>query len=999
MPGEREVTVAGRGPTRQELIRRQRRSGFVGRRDEQALFREALQQPPEEATQFLFHIHGPGGVGKSTLARQLESAAREAGAITAYVDESVADPVEAMEAVSEQLTTQGAPSKEFDKAVAAYRQRRHEADSGLAEMGTSVASPDAGASAPAPSPSSMIVSQLGLAGLGMVPGVGAFAGAVSPGDLAAGADRLKAMLGARLRNHDDVRLVLSPLETLTPAFLNGLTDAARNRPWVVLIFDTYERTGPLLDTWLRDVLVTEKYGAIPANVLVVLAGQSRLDVRCWGDWLDLVTNLPLKVFNEDEARHLLAARGITDEPVVTLILKLSERLPVLVSMLAEAHPADPAEVNDPSDTAVERFLKWESDPTRRAAALACALPLDLDEDILRAAVDAEAPADELFAWLRALPFVRAHSGRFVYHDVVRKVMLRLQRQQSPERWRSQHLRLADAYERRLEVMEASLGSGVGHWEDEHWRAARLHRAYHRLCADPRGALPGTLGELVSACLDGHATLHRWAGVLTRAGLDTESSQVSEVGRRLDAALGEPAPTIAVLTFLLSETDLTGQKRALAHSVRGSEYRRAEQHEQAVADYGRAITLGLEGSIAHIERGLVYLIDGQLQLAVADFTSVLEAEPEYEAALGLRALTYRNLNQYEEAIADLDRVLALDPDHALALTDRGVVHQACGRSAAALADFDQALTVEPDNPRALVERAAFHHTEGHLTEALADLDRALTVEPDDAYALTLRSGLHVERGRHTEALADLDRALTVNPESRWTLIRRASAHHLLGDLDAAATDYTRLLEIDPTHTRALLGRADTHRLQNRPSAALADLNRCLEASPDDEAALARRGHVHRLSGLYEDALADLDRVVELGHADGEIHLERAVVLHALGAPDSDPAVAHATELLESEAMAGEDTAAEDMADDLDAIWGELFLVHCLTPDWDKADRRLADFLAAQPLPGHLAQLLFELTALAALHPESPEHFSTYQHQLSEALASAREAVQAALPRSE
>lgn len=83
--------MAGGGPSRQELIRRWRQGGFVGRQGELTAFRDALRRSPEETPQFVFHIHGQAGVGKSTLVRQLESAAREAEALTAYADESVAD--------------------------------------------------------------------------------------------------------------------------------------------------------------------------------------------------------------------------------------------------------------------------------------------------------------------------------------------------------------------------------------------------------------------------------------------------------------------------------------------------------------------------------------------------------------------------------------------------------------------------------------------------------------------------------------------------------------------------------------------------------------------------------------------------------------------------------------------------------------------------------------------------------------------------------------------
>lgn len=56
--------------SRQELIRRRRRSGFVGRRGEMNAFRENLDRNPEgDDYQFLFHVRGNAGVGKTSLVR------------------------------------------------------------------------------------------------------------------------------------------------------------------------------------------------------------------------------------------------------------------------------------------------------------------------------------------------------------------------------------------------------------------------------------------------------------------------------------------------------------------------------------------------------------------------------------------------------------------------------------------------------------------------------------------------------------------------------------------------------------------------------------------------------------------------------------------------------------------------------------------------------------------------------------------------------------------
>lgn len=348
--------------SRQELIRARRGDGFVGREGELSAFRANLARDPADPDfRFLHHLHGQGGVGKTSLAQRFEQMAREVGALTVYVDESVHSVPDAMAGISARLGRQGSPLKSFDKLLATYRERRHEAEAALA-------GPDEPGGEAPPSPGSMIIARAGVAGLGLIPGVGPFAGAVNSTQLARGTDRLRGRIGARLRNHDDVQLVLSPVEVLTPVFVRELGEAADTVPVLALFFDTYEATGPLLDTWLRDILFSDRYGPLAPNIMVTLSGRDALDRRCWADHLEHVTDVPLDAFTEAEARRYLAAKDITDPDTVDAILRLSGGLPVLVSTLAGSRPGAADAVDDPSDTAVERFLKWETDPVRREAA-------------------------------------------------------------------------------------------------------------------------------------------------------------------------------------------------------------------------------------------------------------------------------------------------------------------------------------------------------------------------------------------------------------------------------------------------------------------------------------------------------------------------------------------------------------------------------------------------------------------------------------------------------
>ena len=582
-----------------ELIQRRRRTGFIGRRDELGAFRANFDFPPDdERHRFLFHVHGNAGVGKTFLVRELEQAARERGALTAYVDESVSSVPEVLAAIGEQFARQGRPLKQLDRLLATYRQRRHEAESASAyasasasasaPVSASLADPAEGGgtrglpgsvqppyaqppctqppygqppyaqpSAAPPSAGSTALATAGVIGLGMIPVVGAFAGALDAQRLAAGGDRLRATLSARFRNQEDVQLVLTPDRVLTPVLVTELAEAARDVPWIVLFFDTYERTGPFLDAWLRDLMTTERYGALPAQAVVTLAGQRPFDTARWGGFTDFMAEVRLEPFTEPEARQLLAAKDVTDESVVEEVLRLSGGLPVLVSTLAENQPTDPDDVGDPSATAVERFLKWEQDPLRRATALACALPRRLDEDVFRAVVSAVVPEDAadpaptgpgdpadtagpvgpagpadsaraggLYDWLCALPFATRKDAGVRYHDVVRDPMLRLQRTRSPRGWSERHAALARCFADWRAEVEADLRADEV-WASADWRALRFEEMYHALCAGPRAALAGALRDVAEGCQESPAAARRAALVLAEAGEDTDEGELRD----------------------------------------------------------------------------------------------------------------------------------------------------------------------------------------------------------------------------------------------------------------------------------------------------------------------------------------------------------------------------------------------------------------------------------------------------------------------------------------
>ena len=195
------------------------RSDSVGRRAELAQFQENLRLPVDDLRrQFLFTIHGDAGVGKSFLTRQFTRIAREQGYLTAYIDETVYDVPTVMESIAADLARQGKRCKDFTERLDAWQRHRHELDADPA----------------APEELSSVLTRSAVRiGLGMaesVPVVGPLAKELNTDAVAEQADRVQAFLSRKLRNRDDVRLMLSPVDELTPTFVRELRTIASASP-------------------------------------------------------------------------------------------------------------------------------------------------------------------------------------------------------------------------------------------------------------------------------------------------------------------------------------------------------------------------------------------------------------------------------------------------------------------------------------------------------------------------------------------------------------------------------------------------------------------------------------------------------------------------------------------------------------------------------------------------------------------------------------------------
>ncbi len=236
---------------------------------------------------------------------------------------------------------------------------------------------------------------------------------------------------------------------------DGATVAARlgelDGP-VLLALDHYE-VFPLMDTWLRQVLVP----ALEGEERILLAGRES-PVAAWfaAGWDDVFRDVALGPLDDREAQQLLGRRGHEPDEA-TRLNRIARGHPLALTLAsAAAHERPDLMLEDAATTRVvteltRMYLDDAPDPLTRQALEAAAVVRRVTRSLLGAMVP-EAAAPEVFDRLLDMPFADCGSDGVFLHDAVRESIASFLRATDPNRHRD--YRRAAWRRLRTEVREA-----------------------------------------------------------------------------------------------------------------------------------------------------------------------------------------------------------------------------------------------------------------------------------------------------------------------------------------------------------------------------------------------------------------------------------------------------------------------------------------------------------------------------------------------------------------
>jgi len=847
----------------QDVTRARLGDGFVGRVGEREDFRVNLGLSGDDRRRrYLFSVHGLAGVGKSFLLDQLRGIAEETRAAVGFADDSQQDLPSTLVKLATDLARGGNRMSRFEKRYEFYLKARERLHS------------DPQAPAAGRELLTKTVVKAGFELAKSLPGGGLAAEVIDPAAAAKQLEQLQSYLAAKFKRQADIRLLLDPAEELTKPFVEDLWRIPESRQ-IALFFDTFERTSPVLETWLLD-LFGGRYGDLPQNLVLTTAGQFPLDEARWSRYAALLHEIELRPFTEQEARHLLAERGITDEQVIEVVLRLSDGLPVLVAMLARGNPAEAGSVGDRSGDAVDRFLHWVPEERLKDIASMAALPRMLDEDVVGILTGPEQAA-EIFRWLRELPFTGRRELPVRYHPVVRGPMVRRERGRSSSEFSGRHRKLAEYYGDRAAGLGAK-GTEIRSeaWGDEHWERLKLEQGYHLLCADPAEALPEALLNAANTMTTGVAAARAWARMMEQAGTDADAPAVLRWAKKLEECLssGDGPRDVEVLDLLAGAAELDAVRLSTVVRRRAWAYDDRGEADAAERDYDRAVALNPADPFAWSDRGNLCHNAGEWERALEDLNRAIELDPGYAYSWRGRGSARAELGDLDGAMTDLDEAVRLQPGNAWAYTARAKVHEKRGDLRKAIAELDTAVRLDSDYPWAVHRRAVLLDQLAQPEEALAGFRAAAALRPKDAYYLGELARFLEKAGNQDEAGQMFDAAVAAEPDDSWALAARAAFHYRAERYRLAIDGFTAAIRLDPDYEWAVYMRGSVHLAADDHEAALADFDRAIELAPQDAENQLKRATVLRSLKRHDEARVALDRAIELEPGDAWAHAHRA-----------------------------------------------------------------------------------------------------------------------------
>jgi len=339
----------------------------------------------------------------------------------------------------------------------------------------------------------------------------------------------------------------------------------------------------------------------------------------------------------------------------------------------------------------------------------------------------------------------------------------------------------------------------------------------------------------------------------------------------------------------------------------------------------AATLQAQTARQYFRAGEDFTKANNYQDAIAQYTKAIELDPDFEKAYVSRAQAYARTNEHQKAAEDYDRALVFDEKDEELYYFSGREWHLHGNNQFALMRLTTAINMKKNFEEAYTVRQAVYKEMEEYEKALEDCLECLRLN-DDEQAYYNLAKVYEKLGMDPEAEEAYKMSLQKNRRVVETHFSYAQLLFRLEKYDEAGLEVTQVLQLDPRHLegillesqvlaaqgnylkasdqlsmasvehpdepRIYLYRGDINTKLNQPGYAIIDYSKAIELDPENAVLYYKRAGAYETMQDYEKALQDYDKLLAMSQYDGtaqRLHQEATERMFELNREENKPRV--------------------------------------------------------------------------------------------------------------
>lgn len=164
-------------------------------------------------------------------------------------------------------------------------------------------------------------------------------------------------------------------------------------------------------------------------------------------------------------------------------------------------------------------------------------------------------------------------------------------------------------------------------------------------------------------------------------------------------------------------------QSICYNSLGLAYQLAQDHDEAIQCYQKALALNASNFGAHANIGLLYMKLGQYHKAIKAYEDIMENHSTDPMIQSNYAYLHTKIKEYKKAIELYNPIIEEDPTNALAYNNRGFAKLQLGKVNKAMQDIEKSLELYPSNSYAVKNKGLVYVKKGDIPQACSCFKKA------------------------------------------------------------------------------------------------------------------------------------------------------------------------------------------------------------------------------------------------------------------------------------